>query len=368
VSGANGLFSTATINSASLVGCVNLGGTAQRTYQDRLFQGNKVWSNHTQSTLFGGVCYLTNNITSDIVTSFGGGIDAQYILTGSGNATYATDTLWGVGGSVLHQGSGYVNTMAGVRVNTQVTGDSGSAGNVIGYRGYVIGSSTGNTGSNINTIIGYTLDQWGVNARNTCSNAYGIYLPASQTGGKYLGNRSAFIQIGTTDNNVFYGPFSSSNIAPRTTNVYDLGTAGHTFNKAYIHQVSATGLTGSLLGNASTASYVSRSFSRGGTIYNPSGISIAPATMSVWWAPYDCRVISIKGYRVGGTGATINAHRSGSATNHLASALSLTDANMWMDAGSITDATYTAGDGLEIALMSVAGTPTQVSIQVNYTR
>lgn len=104
-------------------------------------------------------------------------------------------------------------------------------------------------------------------------------------------------------------------------------------------------------------------FSRGGTVLNPAD----PINVIVWRAPFACIVTAVKGYRVGGTGATINARHNG-ADNHLSSALSLTSADTWMDGGAVQNTAYAAGAKLEIMVVTVAGSPTQVAIQVDFTR
>lgn len=105
--------------------------------------------------------------------------------------------------------------------------------------------------------------------------------------------------------------------------------------------------------------------SRGGTLLNSAGV--ATANVIVWRAPYACTVTNVRGYRVGGTGATINARKNGSS-NHLASALSLTSADTWTDGGAVQNTAYAAGDKLEIMVVSVTGTPTQIAVQVDFTR
>ena len=87
----------------------------------------------------------------------------------------------------------------------------------------------------------------------------------------------------------------------------------------------------------------------------------------VWRAPFACTVTAVKGYRAGGTGATINARLNG-ASNHLASNLSLTSADTWMDGGGVQNTAYAIGDKLEIMIVSVAGSPDQVAIQVDFTK
>lgn len=103
--------------------------------------------------------------------------------------------------------------------------------------------------------------------------------------------------------------------------------------------------------------------SKGGTVLSPA----AAINVIIWRAPFACTVTNVRGYRVGGTGATINARRNG-ASNHLASDLSLTSADTWMDGGAVSNTAYVAGDKLEIMVVSITGSPTQVAIQVDFTR
>lgn len=105
--------------------------------------------------------------------------------------------------------------------------------------------------------------------------------------------------------------------------------------------------------------------SRGGTLHDVAGVAVV--NLIVWRAPFACTVTNVRGYRVGGTGATINARKNG-ASNHLASALSLTSADSWMDGGSVQNTAYAVGDKMEIMVVSVTGTVTQVAIQVDLVR
>lgn len=102
-------------------------------------------------------------------------------------------------------------------------------------------------------------------------------------------------------------------------------------------------------------------FSRGGTVLSPSGA----INIIVWRTPFVCRVTAVKGYRVGGTGATINARKNGSL-NHLGTNLSLSSADEWMDGGTVQNINYSVGDKLEICLASLSGSPTQIAIQVDF--
>lgn len=103
--------------------------------------------------------------------------------------------------------------------------------------------------------------------------------------------------------------------------------------------------------------------SRGGTLLSPVG----GENIHVWRAPYACTVTNVRGIRVGGSGATINARKNG-ASNHLSSALSVTSTDTWMDGGAVQNATYAAGDSLEIMVVTATGSPTQVAVQVDFRR
>jgi len=105
-------------------------------------------------------------------------------------------------------------------------------------------------------------------------------------------------------------------------------------------------------------------FSVGGVFLDPAGAR----DVMVWRAPFACTVLNVRGHRKGGTGATVNARRNQGGTNHLSSALSLGTADVWADGGAVQDATYAAGDDIEIRLVSITGVVTEVSIQVDFNR
>ena len=104
-------------------------------------------------------------------------------------------------------------------------------------------------------------------------------------------------------------------------------------------------------------------FSRGGVLVNPNGIT-ASINVIVWYATYNSTVTNIRGYRVGGTTADVNARKNGSST-HLASNLTLSSANTWMDGGTVQNESYAIGDKMEIMIVSPSGSPTQIAVQVD---
>jgi hypothetical protein len=126
--------------------------------------------------------------------------------------------------------------------------------------------------------------------------------------------------------------------------------------KAYLKDLEVTGIVSGLVEN------------HGGTLVDASGFSFtAPLWVFAWTAPYACRVLAVKGYRVGGTGATVNARLNGTS-NHLGSDLSLTSADTVMDGGVVQNNSYVAGDRLEIGAVTYTGTVTQIGISVYFTR
>ena len=108
---------------------------------------------------------------------------------------------------------------------------------------------------------------------------------------------------------------------------------------------------------------IARPFTLGGTLLSPT----AAINVIVWRARFSCTVTHVRGYRVGGSAATINARRNG-VDNHLATNLSLTSADTWLDGGAVQNTAYAEGDRMEIMLVTLAGGPDQIDIQVDFSR
>lgn len=151
-------------------------------------------------------------------------------------------------------------------------------------------------------------------------------------------------------------------------NLTDLPDPLPAVSGANLTNLDASELVGDIP-DASVPAYVetdlgnARKISRGGTLVNPYGIDDA-INIICWRAPFACTVTAVKGYRVGGSGATVNARRNGSE-DFLASALSLTSADTWTDGGSVQNAALAAGDKVEIMIVSTTGSPTQLAVQVD---
>lgn len=78
-------------------------------------------------------------------------------------------------------------------------------------------------------------------------------------------------------------------------------------------------------------------------------------------------VRAVRAYRVGGTGAVVKATKG--ATDLLSANKSLTSADAWMDGalhGTAANLALAVGDTLSVEVVSVAGTPTGLTIQIDY--
>jgi hypothetical protein len=109
--------------------------------------------------------------------------------------------------------------------------------------------------------------------------------------------------------------------------------------------------------------WASRPFSLGATVMNP----VTGTTLMIWRAPFACTVTNVRTHFKGGTSIVCNA-RKNQASNHLASNYTNSTANAWGDGGTVQNATYAAGDDLEIMFVTINGAVTEASIQVDFTR
>lgn len=107
-----------------------------------------------------------------------------------------------------------------------------------------------------------------------------------------------------------------------------------------------------------------RTFARGGTVVG----ATVPGNYVVWQAPVAATVVAVKGYRVGGGSATINARKNGTL-QHLSASHVISAADTWEDGGAVQNTGYAVGDKLEIQITALSAPfPTQVAVQVDFTR
>ncbi len=94
-------------------------------------------------------------------------------------------------------------------------------------------------------------------------------------------------------------------------------------------------------------------------------MSPAAGNFVAWRAPFVARLTGVRSYRVGGSGATVNARKNGTA-NHLAVDLSVSVTGAWVDGSAPQNASYAVGDTLEVMLTAVTGSPTQLIVQLDF--
>jgi hypothetical protein len=80
--------------------------------------------------------------------------------------------------------------------------------------------------------------------------------------------------------------------------------------------------------------------------------------------PGEAVVTAVHAFRVGGTGATVNARADDNTL--LPVDLSVPTADTWMSAPSLQNAAVAAGTSLQVELTGVTGTVTYVLVQIDY--
>ena len=144
-----------------------------------------------------------------------------------------------------------------------------------------------------------------------------------------------------------------------------VSSSGEVYVPGYVR---ASSFTGSLLGTAATASFVTQVFSRGATIADITNGVQTTGSYYIWRSPFTCQVQSLYGKKSGTGTPQINARKSGSGgySYHTASNLLLSTADQWATANSIANTTYAAGDSLEIIVTGSGAT--QIAVQLDFIR
>lgn len=102
-------------------------------------------------------------------------------------------------------------------------------------------------------------------------------------------------------------------------------------------------------------------FSKGGVVLSPTAQKLA-----IWRAPFSCTVTAVKAYQDVGSGSVVTAYDN--TTNLLDTNITLSSAATWQDGGSLAQSGVSEGDSIAIAVVSVAGSPNYISIQVEFTQ
>ncbi|MFE9936310.1 hypothetical protein [Streptomyces hirsutus] len=90
---------------------------------------------------------------------------------------------------------------------------------------------------------------------------------------------------------------------------------------------------------------------------------VAAGSWVIWRAPSPGTITAVRAFRVGGTGVTVNATRNG--LDLLPTDLSVSTAATWLEGPALQGASFEAGDSFAVAVRSVSGAPTAVTIQLD---
>ena len=270
------------------------------------------------------------------------------------------------GGGLIHfnnNGSGYFGGNIGIgSLSYSVTNTLNVNGNVNAN------SYTGSLSGNV-----YGTSSW---SSNVLSASYALSSSRSITSSYALSSSYA------SGSNVFAISSSyslnstSASYSDNSTSASYVLSSSYSSNSALLNNIASTSFatTGSntFIGNQIiTGSFIVTSsygiISKGGTLTDfTNGVSTSQS-IYVWRAPYSCSVVSMYGRR-NSTGGTpqVNAARSGSAGYALltGSNLSLSTANTWSLAGTLSNTNFIPGDGLEIVISGSGNA--QIAVQVDF--
>lgn len=104
-----------------------------------------------------------------------------------------------------------------------------------------------------------------------------------------------------------------------------------------------------------------QAFSKGCCILAPSA-----QTIVIWRAPSACTVTAVKAYQDVGTGSVATVYDGN--INILESNIAISSAATWQDGGSLALTAVSTGDSIAIEIVSVAGSPNYISVQIEFTQ
>lgn len=104
-----------------------------------------------------------------------------------------------------------------------------------------------------------------------------------------------------------------------------------------------------------------QAFSKGGVVLSP-----AAQTIVIWRAPFSCTVTGVRAYQDVGSGSVLTAYIN--QTDLLSTDVAISAAATWQDGGALAKTDVSEGDSIAIKIVSVAGSPNYISVQVEFTR
>jgi len=96
---------------------------------------------------------------------------------------------------------------------------------------------------------------------------------------------------------------------------------------------------------------------------NVDGIPSGTYFTAVWRCNIPSTVTGISAYRMGGSGAFVNAYKNNTSLPHLSTNMNISSGSGWFVSGTVINANYSEGDTLILGIISVTGLPSSISIQ-----
>lgn len=130
--------------------------------------------------------------------------------------------------------------------------------------------------------------------------------------------------------------------------------------------VTASLMNSHLRDNLNTLAVPAQKITKGGNIINPYGITATGEWMA-WLVPFACSAVKLSARRVGGGASStkVNA-RKNFTSNLLATALDLAAAATEYESTTLQNESFDPGDWFEVMITEIAGSPTQVFIEVEF--
>jgi hypothetical protein len=207
--------------------------------------------------------------------------------------------------------------------------------------------------------------------KNVSSDGY-ILMRAGGTGtvrNLELGTQGGTGYVGLRTNSTLRWVVGGTNgqFYPNTDNAIDIGQDANRVKRIYVEDTN-DGENGQIDGMLET---------HGCAWHDVNGLQTGTTHYVTFWkAPYDCVILKLWGYKLGGTSITLNVYVdviSGVGSGYLlASAYVLSTDNQWVDLGTLQystiDASYAGSKRFLGIASSVSGTVTDASLQIDIKR
>ncbi len=338
----------------------NWTGTTTGIFIQRIESGQYVGHNETGD--FAGLSYVNNNFSK--VTVSGSSLVLAPDFSGVGAISVKL-----VGSQVLVSGSaaaGEANTASNLGNGMGVWADK----NGVDLRFY---SLTGVSGVQIerygNEILISGASNAGINLLNTLTGE----VTLSGAGNVTVTSTGQVITISgaaggggeaNTASNLGAGVGIASGKVGVDLQFYSLSGVGGT----------SVSLVGSEIRISGAAQAAPMAFSKVGIFQDPNGIITGSYILPIWRACCNCMVTGIHGFRLGVSGATINAQKNWpTGVSLLSTSMPLTGngagaggTGFWISSGTIVSGNFNMGDSLDVRIETISGFPSYIGVQVDF--